>query len=352
MDTSLALIKRLSLACGPSGFESEVTRIITENLEGIGSVETDAIGNVVCTISGQAPDAPAILFAAHQDEIGFMVSEVLESGFLRFTPIGGWNALTLPASPVDVIGRDGRAIPGVIGQLPPHFLKKGAEPQVPGIDELFIDIGASSAKEVEEHFGVLLGSIILPSTRFSFDGNSGCIMSKAFDDRIGVAALIELAYKIVDFPVGATVILAFTVQEEVGTRGVKVLANRIASEVAVVVEGAPADDVPGFPAKSQTCVGMGAHVRLFDPTHIGHPGVLALARTAARARGIRIQEAVRKGGGTDAMVLALADRGIPTIVTGVPVRYAHSHNCVASLGDYRELVSLLFAMCQDMTRPS
>ena len=100
-------------------------------------------------------------------------------------------------------------------------------------------------------------------------------MSKAFDDRIGVAALIELGTLLAKDPISNTVVLAFTVQEEVGTRGAKVLASR----------------------------------------------------------GIRIQEAVRKGGGTDAMVLALADRGIPSVVTGVPVRSAHSHNCLVSLSD-------------------
>jgi len=106
--------------------------------------------------------------------------------------------------------------------------------------------------------------------------------------------------------------------------------------------------VPGGPSRPQTCVGNGAHVRIFDPTHIGNPELLRIVRAAAASRGIRIQESVRKGGGTDAMVLALADRGIPSVVTGVPVRYAHSHNCLVSFSDYRELVVLLHAVCQDM----
>lgn len=346
------MIKRLCLARGVSGYESEVAAIISESLAGVGSITVDSIGNIVCTVEGTESGAPTLLFAAHQDEIGFMVSEVLDSGFLRFTPIGGWNTLTLPSSAVDVMNREGRAIPGVIGQLPPHFLKKGAVSQAPEMDDLFIDVGAFSAEEVEHRFGIGLGSIILPASGFHYDEETNVMMAKAFDDRIGVAALVELAGELSKRPVASTVVLAFTVQEEVGTRGAKVLANRVEASFAVVVEGAPADDVPGFPAKPQTCVGKGAHVRIFDPSHIGHPGVLALARAAARSRGIRTQESVRKGGGTDAMVLALADRGIPTIVAGVPVRYAHSHNCVSSMEDFRELVSLLFAMCQDMVASS
>lgn len=350
MDDSVRLIERLTLAAGPSGFERSVGCIVRESLAGIGTVHTDPIGNIVCEITGTDPSAPVLLVAAHQDEIGFMVSDILESGFLRFTNIGGWNPVTLPSSPVDVMDREGQAVPGIIGQLPPHFLKKGSAVQVPELEDLFIDIGASSAQEVEQVFGISLGSIIIPATRFHFDERTGCIMSKAFDDRIGVAALVELGHKLVETPVGSTVLLAFTVQEEVGTRGASSLSHRIKADMALVVEGAPADDVPGAPARAQTSVGKGVHVRIFDPTHIGHPAVLSLARLAAQKRAIMIQETVRKGGGTDAMVLALADRGIPAIVTGVPVRYAHSHNCLASLSDYRSLVSLLHAMCQDMTK--
>lgn len=342
------MIGRLSQAAGPSGFEKPVGDIIREHLDGIGILETDRIGNIVCELSGTDPKGQRVLLAAHQDEIGFMVSEILDNGFIKFAAIGGWNTVTLPSSPVEILNADGDMIPGIIGQLSPHFMKKGAAPQIPELEDLFIEIGASTAQEVRQLFGIRLGAIIVPVTRFHFSEKSGCLMSKAFDDRIGVAALIELGILLAKDPIPNTVVLAFTVQEEVGTRGAKVLANRIEADAALVVEGAPADDVPGGPAHPQTCVGKGAHVRIFDPTHIGHPELLQVVRTAAASRGIRIQEAVRKGGGTDAMVLALAARGIPSVVTGVPVRYAHSHNCLVSFSDYHELVVLLHAVCQDM----
>ncbi|MDD3823563.1 MAG: M42 family metallopeptidase [Sphaerochaetaceae bacterium] len=350
METTRALIERLTLAAGPSGYEGALGAIIREELGGIGRVTTDPIGNILCEVVGTDTDGPTVVLAAHQDEIGFMVSEITDDGFIRFTSIGGWNTLTLPSSPVEIMGKDNVPVPGIIGQISPHFLKKGAPAQVPEMEELFIDIGAASAQEVSDRFGIALGSLILPVTRFHYDAHSGIIMSKAFDDRIGVAALVELGRRLAKDPVGPTVILSFTVQEEVGTRGAKVVANRIKADAAIVVEGAPADDVPGGPARPQTCIGKGAHLRIFDPTHIGHPGLLSLARSVGRKHSIVVQEAVRKGGGTDAMVLALADRGIPTIVTGIPVRYAHSHNCLVSLHDYRQLLGLLYALCQDMTR--
>lgn len=346
-NNTVSLIEELVQAIGPSGYEKAVGDIIKHHLFSLGAVKCDAIGNITCEISGTDPSRPRYLFVAHQDEIGFMVSEILADGFLRFTPIGGWSARTLPSSSVDVINTRGERIPGIIGQIPPHFLAK-TNTQVAEIDELFIDIGASSRKEVVEQYKIRLGSIIVPQGRFYQDLVGNTLTGKAFDDRIGVAALIELGKLLAEKPVEATIILAFTVQEEVGTRGAKVLANYIQADAACIVEGAPADDVPGGPSHAQTCLGNGAHVRIFDPTHIGHPELLEKIRNIAEKEKIQFQEAVRKGGGTDASVLALANGGIPTVVTGVPVRYAHSHTGMISLSDFDNLVQLLFAICRDM----
>lgn len=347
--STIALIQRLVQAVGPSGYEDAVGDIIRETSAPFGEVFTDAIGNIVCEIPGADPKGLRYLFVAHQDEIGFMVSDILDDGFLRFLPIGGWNARTLPSSSVDIINSEGVAIPGVIGQIPPHFLPKDAQ-QNPGIDELFIDVGAHDRDEVIDRFSIRIGSIIVPYGRFHHDESTGCIMGKAFDDRIGVAALLDLGKRLKENPVSSTVILAFTVQEEVGTRGAHVLSNRMDADAAIIVEGAPADDVPGGPLHPQTCMGKGAHVRIFDPTHIGNPKLLERIRSIASREGVVIQEAVRKGGGTDASVMALASSGIPSVVTGVPVRYAHSHHGMISLHDYHELVGLLFALCRDTER--
>ncbi|AEC03004.1 Glutamyl aminopeptidase [Parasphaerochaeta coccoides DSM 17374] len=341
-------IGRLVQASGISGFEKEVGTIIKDMIGSrVDQVEEDAVGNIIMTIKGTDPGNGRVIFAAHQDEVGFLVDVVEKGGFLRLVAIGGWNPVTLPSSPVTIITRDGKRHHGVIGQLSPHFQPKGAPPSVPSLDDLFVDVGASSDKDVEEIFGIRRGDIVVPEASFTWVRETGVMMGKAMDDRIGVAALIELAYALTQDgkrPV-STVILAFTVQEEVGTRGAGVVANYLDGDAAIIVEGAPADDMPGGPAIAQTRRGKGAHVRIFDPTHIGHRGVLDLLRGIAHAQGIQVQEAVRKGGGTDAVKLSVAQRGIPAVVTGVPVRYAHSHESTASLFDFNELVRLLSAFC-------
>jgi len=347
---SIEFIKGLTQLSGPSGYEGDVSNFIKEKLASVGEITTDRIGNIVCRIEGSDPGAPHLLFAAHQDEVAFMVSDITAGGFLRFIGIGGWNPITLPSSPVEVISESGERHYGIIGQLPPHFIPKGEPPKVPTIDELFIDIGARSREEAEELYQVGIGSIIIPYAPFKYNPKGEVLFSKAFDDRIGVAALIELGHLVKEKGVAATLSLAFTVQEEVGVRGAKVLAQSIEADAAIVVEGAPADDVPSNIGSPQTVLGKGAHLRIFDTSHIGHPGLFRLARDIARREKIEVQEAVRKGGGTDAREIALAKGGIPTIVCGVGVRYAHSHNSLISLSDYRNLVKLLFAVSRDMTK--
>lgn len=342
---TIDLIERLTQATGLSGYEKAIGAMVASSMEGKARVECDRVGNVLCTFLGSDPQGPRILIAAHQDEIGFLVSDILETGFLRIFNIGGWNTVTLPSSPVSVVNAEGRHLPGIIGQLSPHFMKKGAIPQVPELDDLFVDIGASSAAEVRQVFHVELGSLVVPVAPFHYIEQTGCIMSKAFDDRIGIAALLEVGNRLVGKAHAATITLAATVQEEVGERGALVLSNYTDADMAIVVEGAPADDVPGGPGHPQTCVGKGVHVRLFDPTHIGHGGLIGHLRTLARDHAIPIQEAVRKGGGTDAVMLALADRGIASVVTGVPVRYAHSHNCLIQSADFKNLIDLLVVVC-------
>jgi len=342
--TSTTLIEQLTQISGLSGNEQDVASLVLSLLPQHLETKTDSIGNVVCTIKGSDEKAPTILLASHMDEVGFMVNDILPNGFLRLSMMGGWNTLTLPSSPVDVINTEGQNIRGTIGQISPHFLKKGEAVKVPDIDDIFVDIGADSDESVIQDYHIEIGCLVVPVSPFYHNTKSNLLFSKAFDDRIGVAALIELAHKVVTSPIPSTLILAFTVQEEVGVRGAKVLSNYVKADMAFVVEGAPADDVPGGPTRPQSSVGKGAHVRIFDPTHIGNRDIISLVSTVAKKHSICIQKAVRKGGGTDAMELALAHKGINTIVVGVPVRYAHSHNGICSLYDYHELVNLLFAV--------
>ena len=342
----IELLKKLTLTPGISGHEHRIAKIMQDELGSISTFSKDNMGSYTFELKGSS-EKPKIMFVAHMDEIGFIVADILSSGFIKMQNIGGWNPNTLLSSPVEIINSKGEKFPGIIGAVPVHFLKN-REDSKPEIDSMFVDIGADSKEEVEKDFGIHLGDEIVPIPHFHYDEKKRKMMSKAFDDRAGVAAVIEIGRITTEMEHPNTVYCVGSVQEEVGTRGAQTLANYTDADICIVLEGAPADDIPGIPFTSQTGVGKGAHVRVFDPTMIVNPKLKNFVADLAEKNDIKIQLTVRNGGGTDGRQMHVSGRGIPTIVLGVPVRYAHSHNCLSSMNDFDELIKLLTAVVQNL----
>lgn len=172
-------------------------------------------------------------------------------------------------------------------------------------------------------------------------------MAKAFDNRVGMAGTIQAGKALAAGARPNKIILAGTVQEEIGLRGARTAAFHSRPDVAIVLEGPPADDAPGFSrAESQGRLGGGVQIRLFDPSAIMNPRLTELAIRTAKEEGIPHQVTVRRGGGTDAGSFHLALEGIPCVVLGVPARYIHSHNSIIDVNDYLHLVSLTTALAR------
>jgi len=122
-------------------------------------------------------------------------------------------------------------------------------------------------------------------------------------------------------------------------------------DVAIVLEGPPADDLLGMPvAEQQGALGKGPQLRLMDPTAVMNRGLVDFVRDVAKAEDIPLQLAVRNSGGTDARALQVHGRGVPTIVLGVPARYIHTHNAMIHLEDYLQSVRLLIAVLEKLDR--
>lgn len=338
------LLQKLSLMPGISGDENRIARFIEKELAASCEFSKDNMGSVFCEYKG-SKKTPKIMFIAHMDEVGFIVSDIHPEGFIKFHNIGGWNPNTLLSSPVEVINSQNQRYSGIIGSVPKHFKIKEKKLD---INDMFIDIGATSAEDLRNNFGIQIGDPIVPVTHFSYAASNNRMLSKAFDDRVGVAAMIALGKELPNIQHQNSVILAGSVQEEVGTRGSASIANRTDADICIVLEGAPADDIPGIPGNPQTAVGKGAHVRLFDPTMIVKKEMRNFICNVAKENNIEYQTTVRKGGGTDGRNMHVANLGIPTIVLGCPVRYAHSHNGLISLDDFDALMQLVVAIVKKM----
>lgn len=335
----LELLKELTLLPGISSFEYPVKDFMIDQLQDIAPYEVDRLGQITFIKKGTS-DSPKILFIAHQDEIGFMVADILDSGLIQFHCIGGWNKYTLLSSPVEIVTQSGAKHSGIFGSVPVHFTRGKKEAPF-DFDDMFIDIGACSRKDAIKNFGITIGDPIVPIPYFYYEEKNRSIFSKAFDDRAGIAACIELGKALSNITHPNTVFLTGSVQEEVGGPGSRTLARTMDADICVVLEGAPADDIPGIPFRAQTCVGKGAHMRVYDPSMIGDPTLKDIFIQLAKKHDIPLQITLRRGGGTDGRHIQTSAHGIPTIVLGVPVRYAHSHNSMICLDDFDALTKLL-----------
>lgn len=343
---ALSLLQELTEAHSISGHENEVRVIFTDELAEIGPLATDKSGSVICTHSNEGP---RVMIAGHMDEVGFMVQNITFDGFIQFITIGGWWNQVMLGQRVHILNRDGEKIIGVIGSKPVHFLPPSQRDNPIPVEAMFIDIGASSSRAVTDEFGISLGAPIAPVSPFTPMSNPNLYMTKAFDNRVGMAAVIQSAQILAEIDHPNELIFAGSVQEEVGLRGAKTLANFVKPDVAIVLEGPPADDTPGFNImESQGKLGCGVQIRLYDPSAIGNPRLAELAIDIAEQAKIPYQVTVRRSGGTDAGSFHLANDGVPCVVLGVPTRYIHSHNAIIDINDYLAMLSLTIALANEL----
>lgn len=330
------VLKTFALLNGAPGFEGEVSREVIEHLKGVGRVERDRLGSVLVEKKGSS-GFPRVMLAAHMDEVAFMVKAVHPSGLIRFVPLGGWWAHVLPSQRVTILTTKGE-IPGVVGAVAPHHLSPADKEKLMALKSMFIDIGAKSDKEVKE-LGIEPGQPILPQVEWREMASPDIVSCKAFDDRVGIAMMVQIMKSLKKHP--NTIIAAATAQEEVGIRGAKTAVTIAKPDVAIILEGPPADDYPGCAEFVQGGMGKGPQIRAYDPTMVTNPGLVQMFRERAEALKVPFQIAVRETGGTDAAAIHLHSAGVPSIVIGIPVRHAHSHLGLLSMKDFEVGVELV-----------
>ena len=340
------ILKELAEAPGAPGSESAVRALFHKHLAPCGTLTHDHLGSALCTRSGTGP---RIMLTAHMDEVAFAVQSITKGGFIKIVALGGWWTHNLLAHRVLIHTRSGKSILGVIASTPPHFLSDNQRDKVLPIDQLFIDVGASTRDEATHSFGISLGDPITPDSSYTPLANPDLILCKAFDNRVGCGVMLETMLALQEISLPNSLISVGTVQEEIGCRGAITAAQLVQPDVALILEGTPADDTPGMDkSEAQGAIGSGPQLRLLDPTALMSRPLVDLVEKVAKDNAIPYQIAVRRSGGTDAKSIHIAHTGVPCIVIGVPARYIHSHNSMISLSDYTATISLLTAVIQKL----
>ncbi|MBP7564030.1 MAG: M20/M25/M40 family metallo-hydrolase [Candidatus Cloacimonetes bacterium] len=340
---SKELLKELTLLSGVSGDEKAVSQFMRDKIGSDIPFIKDKLGSIAFEIKGSS-DKPRILLVGHMDEIGFMVHSITKNGLIRMVNLGGWDPRTLMSSPVEVINHKGEHFTGLIGSVPVHHLKDASGKL--SLDDMYVDLGASSDEEIKNVFEIRKGDFIVPVPHYHYIDKNDIMISKGFDDRAGVAMAIEVAQYFKDKTHPNTIYCAGSVQEEVGTRGAQTIANLVKPDLAIVLEGAPGDDFPGNRDEVQCGLGKGVQMRVVDPTMLTNPALKNFVIDVCEENKIPYQIAVRKSGGTDAGKIHVSNIGVPSVVLAVPVRYAHSHNGMMKMSDYQAALDLVIKMIE------
>jgi endoglucanase len=333
------LLEDLSNAFGPSGCEDEVRRVLARALrDRVDTLETDPLGNLIAFKRGAGPDSRLkVMVDAHTDEIGLMVTRIEKNGLLGFRAVGGIDDRLLLAKGV-VVGES--RLPGVIVAPPIHLTEEADRGRIIKSQQLAIDIGASSEEQAKGL--VSLGDYVAFDTRFQILTNEGLrtVKGKAFDDRAGCA----VAAALVDEEYAVDLYLSFSAQEEVGLRGARVAAFRIAPDVAFALEGTVCDDTPKRKDVSPTTeLGRGPAITVMDHSFIADRRLVRLLVEVAENNDIPYQFKQPGVGGTDAGAIHLSRSGVPSVAVAVPCRYIHAPVSLLSLDDFDHLVKLMKA---------
>ncbi|HHU60442.1 MAG TPA: M42 family metallopeptidase [Natronincola sp.] len=319
------LLAQLTEVNGAPGQEGEVRNLIREQIEPfVDEIKTDALGNLIA-IKNPRAIGPKVMLAAHMDEVALMIVGIKNNGMLEFRPIGGIDPRVLVAKTV-IVGK--KKINGVIGAKPIHLQRPDEREKALSIQELYIDMGVKDKEEAKRL--VSLGEIAYFTTKYEEFGE-GKVKAKALDDRVGCALAIRLLQEDLSFPL----IAAFTVQEEVGLRGAGVATYQIKPDLALILEGTTASDVPGTDEhKHATSLGKGPAITFMDRAVITHPPLVKELFALANEKNIPVQARRNTAGGTDAGQIQLTESGTKVAVIAVPCRYIHSPASVMSKKDY------------------
>lgn len=330
------LIRKLTEINSPSGRESRIREFILDELKDfIDGYEIDKLGNLIVWKSGKGDRK--ILLDAHMDEIGVVSSFIDEKGFIRIEAIGGISAYNLIGSRIIFPDSGVEGVVGIEGETTQDVQKNLKELN---FDKIFVDIGAKNREEAEKL--VPIGTFGVYSTEFVDMGKR--VVSKAMDDRIGCAVLIETIKRANP---KCKLYGAFSVQEEMGLVGASVVAFNISPDFAVALDVTAWSDTPKGYKRMSIELGKGPAIKIKDNASISDRDIVEKLRSVAEKNNIPYQIEILIFGGTDAAAIQRTSSGIPSGTLSIPCRYVHSPHEMIDLDDAENAVRLLKAMVEE-----
>ena len=334
-----SILKDLLALSGASGFEHDVARYLYNRLKDrADEIRVDGMGNVIAMKRGGRP-GPVLMLSAHMDEVGFIVKKIEKNGLIRFEKIGGHDDRTILNEGIYVRSSDGVKHYGVIGSIPCHMMRFDDVKKVRSYQEMYIDVGAQDAQEVQR-MGIRIGDPITWATPYQEFGDHRAV-GHAFDDRAGCAVLAKTLEETDFQEVCGTVYFVFSTQEEVGLRGARIATQQIHADIGIAVDTTAVSDTFEGMMDNSLALGAGVGIKVMDHHCISSTPVRRKLEALADEAGIRWQPEVFLGIGTDAGELYAGPGGVPVCTLSIPSRYAHCPHEVIDLEDLDATKALL-----------
>lgn len=335
-EIDLELLKQLSEADGIGGCEREVSRIVKAYGEELVDDYTyDNLGSIILHKKGTGPK---VMISSHMDEVGFMVREITEQGYLKLLPVGGWWGHVMPVQEMRVTTQSGEKYIGVIGSRAPHGMPADEKNRVVAPMDFYLDMGVENRETIEK-MGIQIGDMITPNTQFRQMNDPNLLLGKAWDDRVCVGVGLEVLRNIAQENIDADVYFAATVQEEVGIRGARTAVHTIKPDVAIALDVTTAQDT--LFDKGGLHLGDGCVLSTLDSLTLANRGLLENMEAIIQKENLNVHYDFMTVGGTDACNIHKAMEGVVVMTLSLPTRYMHSPRLLIHQEDYRQTITLL-----------
>ncbi len=340
-DPTETLLRDLSNAPGPSGFEEAVRAIMVPRMKAASEdLRYDGLGSV---IARQGSSGPRVMLDAHMDELGGVLRRVTPDGFLSMQMLGGWLDQALAGQRWVIIGSKG-PVHAVSSIRDIHLAAAEERGSLIKRDAVFLDVGAGSAAEVAA-LGIAPGDPVVPDIGFEVLNGTANYAGKAWDDRVGCAVLLMAMERLKVTGHPNQIFFVATVQEEIGLRGARTATAIVKPDIGIAIEGGVTGDAGGaHPEESQVKLGHGPGLFLYDSSALPNRKLVSLIRKVAGEAGVPLQFDLVQGYGDDSAEMQTVAGGAPTVNLIVPARYTHVHTGVINRHDFDQTVDLVVAL--------
>ncbi|MGH9328091.1 MAG: M42 family metallopeptidase [Terriglobia bacterium] len=340
-DHEVQLLNELTTADGPSGFEGPVRELFEQQMRAVGAeISTDGLGSVIATIQGTSA-RPRVMIDAHLDEVGLMVRYITPEAYIKVQTLGGWLGLNMVDQRWTILTSRG-PLPAVSGTLDAHISTTQDQKWAIDPENVFLDVGAKSRADAEA-MGVRPGDPIAPYSPFTELAHHR-YAAKAWDDRIGLAMMIEAAKRLKEQGTKTpnTLIFVGTVEEEPGMRGAMTATNEVKPDLGIAIEVGIAADYPGTnPNEAEERLGAGPGIFLYDHSMLPNLKLRDFFERVAQQNNIPLQTDLVQGYGEDGSDIQKYANGRPAINFVVPTRYTHANTGIIDRADFDHGVLLL-----------